>query len=145
MILLDTDVLTLVQRASSEEYEHIATRLDTLGEEPVCVPIVGFEEQARGWLAWIARARSLEQQIDGYARLRTLLEDYQTRPILDFDEPAATEYRRLAKLRVKVGTMDLKIAAIAIANDALLISRNLKDFRKIPGLDVEDWTRMDPI
>ena len=36
--------------------------------------------------------------------------------------------------------MDLKIASIAIANDALLLTRNLSDFSKIPGLRVEDWS-----
>jgi tRNA(fMet)-specific endonuclease VapC len=36
--------------------------------------------------------------------------------------------------------MDLKIAAIVLAHDATLLSRNLSDFRKVPGLKVEDWT-----
>jgi tRNA(fMet)-specific endonuclease VapC len=35
--------------------------------------------------------------------------------------------------------MDLKIAAIALFNNATLLSRNLKDFRKVPDLNVEDW------
>jgi len=36
--------------------------------------------------------------------------------------------------------MDLKIAAIVLVHGAKLLSRNLKDFRQIPNLDVEDWT-----
>ena len=39
-----------------------------------------------------------------------------------------------------IGTIDLKIAAIVLANDATLLRRNLSDFRKVPGLKVEDWT-----
>ena len=42
--------------------------------------------------------------------------------------------------KMRVGTMDFRIAAIALAHDALLLSRNLTDFRKVPGLRVEDWT-----
>ena len=36
--------------------------------------------------------------------------------------------------------MDLKIAAIVLANDATLLTRNLGDFRKVPDLKAEDWT-----
>ena len=39
--------------------------------------------------------------------------------------------------------MDLKIAAIAMANNATLLARNLKDFGKIPTLQVEDWAMGD--
>jgi len=36
--------------------------------------------------------------------------------------------------------MDLKIAAIVLAQNATLLTRNLSDFRKVPRLKVEDWT-----
>jgi tRNA(fMet)-specific endonuclease VapC len=94
----------------------------------------------RGWLAFIARAKSLNQEIDAYARLHALLEDFGTRPVLDFNQGCATEFRRLLVSKLRIGTMDLRIAATALANDALLLSRNLKDFRKVPALRVDDWT-----
>ena len=62
------------------------------------------------------------------------------RPVLDFDRQAATKFERLTRLKVRIGTMDLRIAAIAIAQGAVLLSKNLTDFRKVPGLRVEDWT-----
>ena len=40
---------------------------------------------------------------------------------------------------IRIGAMDLKIASIALANNATLLSRNLKDFGKVPDLKVEDW------
>ena len=140
IIILDTDVLTIVQRRAGEEYNRLCARLQAAGPQPVCVTIVTFEEQMRGWLAWIARAKTLEQQQQGYARLRALLEDFQTRPILDFEERAVVQFRQLTRARIRIGSMDLKIAAIVLTHNALLISRNLKDFRKVPGLKVEDWT-----
>ena len=64
----------------------------------------------------------------------------EPRPVIDFDEDSAIEFETLVQSRLRIGTMDLKIAAIAIAHDALLISRNLRDFRKVPRLRVEDWS-----
>lgn len=138
MIILDTDVLSIVQRAEGEQYNNLARRLDLVDEE-VVVAIISFEEQMRGWLAFIARSRSLEHQIRGYRYLHDLLDDFTTRPVIDFDENCATRFETLAESRLRVGTMDLRIAATAIANDALLLSRNLVDFQKVPGLRVEDW------
>ncbi len=45
----------------------------------------------------------------------------------------------LRKLLRRVGTMDLKIAAICLVHDATLITRNLADFGQVPGLRVENW------
>ncbi|HWY76601.1 MAG TPA: type II toxin-antitoxin system VapC family toxin [Verrucomicrobiae bacterium] len=138
MIILDTDLLTIIQRAESQEYENLVDRLDA-ADDDVAVSIVSFEEQMRGWLAFIARASTSDDQITGYARLHGLLEDYANRPILDFDHTAVIEYQRLQNSKVRVGTMDLKIAAIALAHNALLLSRNITDFRRVPGLRVDDW------
>ena len=102
--------------------------------------IVSFEEQMRGWLAYIARAKDDAQEIEGYARLRALLEDFQARPVLDYDAKATIALQELVSQRVRIGTMDLKIAAIALSHDALVITRNVRDFQKVPGLQVEDWT-----
>jgi tRNA(fMet)-specific endonuclease VapC len=139
VILLDTDILSLVQRADGTAYERLVEKLDS-ADENVAVTIVSFEEQMRGWLAFIARARTSSQQVNAYSKLRALLEDFNTRPVVDFDDRSVREFERLARARLRVGMMDLKIAAIAIANDALLLSRNVSDFRRIPGLRIEDWT-----
>jgi tRNA(fMet)-specific endonuclease VapC len=94
----------------------------------------------RGWLSWLAQARSLPQQVERYRKLSQLLLKYRDVFVLDFDEKAAAEFQRLQKLRLRVGTMDLKIAAIALSHDAVLLTRNLVDFQKVPGLKLEDWT-----
>ncbi len=139
MIVLDTDVLSIVQRADGPAYDRLAQRLDAADDE-VAVSIVSFEEQMRGWLAYVARSKTLNQQIEGYAKLHALLDDFTSRPVLDFDQDDAAEFERLIRLKLRLGTMDLRIAAITLANNALLLSKNLTDFRKVPGLRVEDWT-----
>lgn len=60
--------------------------------------------------------------------------------MLPFDERAMDEFERLQQQRIRIGTNDLRIAAIAKANNVKLLSCNLRDFRQVPGLDVEDWT-----
>jgi len=89
----------------------------------------------------MARAKSLAQQVEAYAKLKVHLVSYRNILVLDFDESAANEFQRPRRLRIRIGTMDLRIAAIVLAQDATLLSRNLSDFRKVPGLKVEDWTR----
>lgn len=63
--------------------------------------------------------------------------------MLDFDEPAAAQFGQLRRARIRLGSMDLKIAAIALSQEALLLSRNLRDFQRVPGLRVEDWTQAE--
>ena len=60
MIILDTDVLSIAQRGESSGYERLATRLDS-ADDDVGVTIISFEEQMRGWLAFIAGAKSSAQ------------------------------------------------------------------------------------
>jgi tRNA(fMet)-specific endonuclease VapC len=68
------------------------------------------------------------------------LDNYRRIPVLAFDEAAAAVFQRLRRSRLRAGTMDLKIAAIVLSRDAILLSRNLGDFSQIPNLHVEDWT-----
>lgn len=81
MIVLDTDILTLIQRKSGDEYHRLTARLDGSAPQAVCVTIVSFEEQLRGWLAWIAQSRKVEQLVVAYGRLLALLKDFQSRPV----------------------------------------------------------------
>jgi len=53
VIILDTDLLTVIQRVERPAYEKLARRLDS-ADQNVAVSIISFEEQMRGWLAFIA-------------------------------------------------------------------------------------------
>ena len=70
-----------------------------------------------------------------------LEEAYRNTTVLDFDENAAKIFQDLKYQKIRIGSMDLKIAAIAISQTAILVSRNLKDFEAVPNLVVNDWTR----
>ena len=140
MLILDTDHMSLLEWGGDDSAV-LRERLADREPREVATTIVNYEEQMRGWMAYIARARSLAQQVEGYRRLRTHLENYRQIPVLDFDQRAGEVYQQLRRSRIRVGAMDLKIAAIAISLDATLLSRNRKDFDQVPGLSVEDWTK----
>lgn len=143
MVVLDTDVLTLHQRQHGDRYARLAARLATSGQE-VYVTIVSFEEQMRGWMAACAKARTPEQYAAASARLNEMLQDFGDRAILPFGSSATAEFKRLKAAKVNIGTMDLRIASIALANSATLVTMNLRDYERVPGLQVEDWTAEPP-
>ena len=140
MIVLDTDVLSIIQDVVEPAYGRLVGRLDASGESPI-ITIVSVEEQMRGWLKYCAGAKTPDQYIGATDQLREWLDHLTDYPIFPFDAAAATQFKKLKAAKVRIGTMDLRIAAIVLAHDGLLISSNLKDFRKVPNLHVEDWTR----
>ena len=140
MIVLDTDHISLLQKANNPDGERLRVRLRAVPAEEQATTIISYEEQTRGWLAYLGRGTSLAHQIDAYRRLGRQLENFCGIRVLAFDERAAVEFQRLRQARIRIGTMDLKIAAIALAQQATLLSRNVRDFRRVPGLQVEDWT-----
>jgi tRNA(fMet)-specific endonuclease VapC len=138
MILLDTDHLTELAFPEGRKSGILTARMQTSNED-FATTVVSLEEQLRGWLAFINRLRDPHKQIPGYDRLLRLFGYLSDWEIVPFDERAADEFQRLRKQRVRLGTQDLKIASIALVNDALLLSANLSDFRQVPGLRVESW------
>lgn len=139
MYLLDTDHLSVLQRGNVES-ARLRARLNAVRTEPVATTIISYEEQVRGWLSYLAQARSLDRQVMAYERLQRHLAHFCAIPLVAFDTDAADMLRQLQQARVRIGTMDLKIAAIALAQHATLLTRNLSDFGKVPQLHVEDWT-----
>jgi tRNA(fMet)-specific endonuclease VapC len=113
--------------------------MERIAGETFATTIINVEEQIRGWLAFIKRFKDLGDQIPGYASLARMLEFYSEWDVFLLDDHAVDQFDLLKKGRIQIGTQDLKIAAIVLANDGLLLSANLKDFKKVPGLRVENW------
>ena len=141
MIILDTDCLSLLNRENVLQSSKLRQNLERFSPDELFTTIITFEEQMRGWLAFIAKAKTPEQQIHAYGKLHQALEAYRNTTVLGFDENAAKVFQDLKSQKIRIGTMDLKIASIAIANKAILVSRNLKDFEQVPDLSVQDWTK----
>ena len=137
MILLDTDHFSILTDVKHALNAQLATRLKA-HNEPIGLPVVAVEEQLRAWLKQVRNA-DVHKHVFPYDRLIRLIETLAEWSVTRWGEPAADEFKRLRKQRVRIGTQDLKIASIALTNDALLLSANLRDFQQVPGLRVEDW------
>jgi tRNA(fMet)-specific endonuclease VapC len=139
MYVLDTDMLSLLERGNAESLT-LQMRMEQVPGAELATTIVNYEEQMRGWLARAAQANTPEQMLAAYARLQGHIETFAGVPILPFNVQAVAEFARLRQAGVRIGTMDLKIAAIALAHDATVLTRNVSDFGKVTGLKVEDWS-----
>lgn len=138
--LLDTDHISVLQRDEQPATGILRSRLKALSGEEVTVSIISFQEQTQGWLAFIHRARKSDQILKGFADLHDLLRYYSKGQVFTFDKASLDEFLRLRAQGIRIGTSDLRIAAIAKVHGVKLLSRNLRDFRQVPGLDVADWT-----
>ena len=138
MIFLDTDHLSILTNRAAAGHAALLSRLDNSTDSPA-VPIVCVEEQCKGWLAKIHGTREVHQQISAYERLENLFQFLAEWDIVSFDTAAADAFVDLRRQKVRIGSRDLKIASIALTHDALLLSANLRDFRQVPGLRVENW------
>lgn len=109
--------------------------------DELALTIVTVEEQLRGRLAQIRKTSSTIFRLQAYTRLHEALDFFTQVRILDFDEVASARYETLRQQRVRIGTQDLRIAAIVLAVTGVLITRNVRDFRQIPDLIMEDWSQ----
>ena len=72
--------------------------------------------------------------------LRQLHVDYSRFALSSFETPEGVLFDSLRTQRVRIGTMDLRIASIALSRNLILLTRNVSDFSQVPGLATEDWT-----
>lgn len=137
LYVLDTDHAALLQRGHARVAQQIAAHTAHV----IAVTIITAEEQLRGRLRVIRRAPSGDRLSSAYAGLRTTIEYFKSVELLDFDPPAAHRYADLRARKVRIGTQDLRIAAIVLATSSILVTRNVDDFLKVPDLQIEDWSK----
>lgn len=140
MFLIDTDHLSIMQREGSIELQRLKSKL--LGVDPniVFASTVSFHEQTRGIHNFINKATKANELQRGYDAFLTILKCYAKMTTLTYDEPAHREFERLRRAKVRIGTMDLRIASTAVSRGLTLITRNMRDFERVPDLKLENWT-----
>ncbi len=101
---------------------------------------ISIEETLRGRLALLARGLKGAIHVQAYALLVAALELFFLFPIVPLDPGSESLFQQLRAARLRVGAQDLKIAAIASTNNLTVLTRNRRDFIRILGLVLADWS-----
>ncbi len=134
--IIDTDHISLLQRG----HPVVTQRINQVNTDEIAVTIITAEEQLRGRLDFIRKASAIDELVSAYARLRDTLKDYKSINLLDFNHKACSCYEDLVRQKIRIGTQDLRIAAITLSVNGILVTRNERDFARVPGIQLEDWT-----
>jgi tRNA(fMet)-specific endonuclease VapC len=138
--LFDTDHISFLQRGTGSEYAALAARLAHHPLTDFTYSVISFHEQLLGAHGSINRARTKMDVIRGYNVLLEILQGFMSAPVLPFDTAASAAFDGLKAQRLHIATMDLRIAAIALSQGLIVLTRNVRDFGRVPGLLTEDWT-----
>ncbi len=140
MFVLDTDSLGILQNKRGVEYDALQNRIAQEDPATVFVSIISFQEQIQGWNAYIQRGKKSRDLIKAYRMFESIIQDFGNVNVLSFDDAASRVYDNLKARHLRVATMDTRIAAISLSRHFMVITRNLVDFTRIPGLACQDWT-----
>lgn len=138
LIALDTDVFSDV--LYGDPVLELRLRAVPIAEQTM--PIVAIEEVIRGRFNSIRQAEAGRGQMsleEAYGWLQRSLTDTRAYTILPFTAPAAGLVTAWRRQKIRVGTQDMRIAAICVVHGATLITRNARDYVRLPGLTFDVW------
>jgi tRNA(fMet)-specific endonuclease VapC len=133
--IFDTDIFSLYLQQNLAVVGAVVRHIS----DQVAVSIITVQEVWDGWEAVITRAKTPDQVAAAYSRLTDTLNELKNWSVVTFSTAAVIRYATLKKQKLNVGSNDLKIAAIAIETGATVVTRNRRDFTRIPGVVIEDW------
>ena len=139
--LLDTDHLVVLHRRSQPAFDRLMARLQQCDPAEIFVSVISFHEQMQGWLAFLNRARSADKIVVAYTELDEVRRSFFEMNVLPYSGAAQQQFDELRKQRIRIGTLDLRIASIGLVEGASVVTANAVDFGQVPGLATEDWIK----
>jgi tRNA(fMet)-specific endonuclease VapC len=131
--LIDTNILSLFFRNQPLVVENFNAYIQEYGK--INISIIAYYEIVSGL-----------KHRDAQKQLTSFLEFASHNIILPLTTDSTTIsgdiYASLRKKGTPVDDIDILIAGIAIANDLILVTNNRRDFEKIEGLEIEDWSQV---
>lgn len=146
MYVLDTNILKLYFE-QPQNYPYLVQQIrDADARRLLCITIVNTQEILAHAVNVIKdRPNQKEHEIlrlyDDLFKLITFLKRFS---ILPFDQAAYHQFIVIGKTQTSIGTRDRRIAAIALANDATVITANQQHFDLVPGLKAANWAARSP-
>lgn len=134
--LLDTDTLTLARAGD----QLVTARLNAARAGAVAVTVITVEEQLGGWYTLLRRLSKPDQLERAYRGLADTVSALGRFEIVPFTVAAMGACDGLLRMKLNVKKNDLRIAATALVAGAVVVTRNRRDFGRVPGLVVEDWS-----
>jgi tRNA(fMet)-specific endonuclease VapC len=139
LFLFDTNHISVWQRGEGAQYERLCTHLEKHHGDQIYVSIVSFHELVNGWNAFSTKKRNSDSLVRTYFEFEKILRDFSVMQLVSFDQKAAEVFDDLNHKSLRVGSMDLRIASTAIANQMTLATQNSVDFERVPGLSIQNW------
>ncbi|CAN5261970.1 hypothetical protein BH11PLA2_BH11PLA2_32170 [soil metagenome] len=139
MIAVDSDILTLVAHG------HPGTLVQWNAVTPADrgLPVVVADEATRGRLSLIRQAEAAQAKISlprAYALFQETLDMIAQLVSLPYTDAAESLFQQWRQAKIRIGTNDLRVAAVAVANNAKLVTRNARVLQQVPGLQLEIWS-----
>jgi tRNA(fMet)-specific endonuclease VapC len=135
LYVIDTDMLSLYQHGHAE----LTAKLDAHSPEELAITVITVEEELSGWYSQLRKVRRPEEQAEVYERLARTVPVLARWNILSMTHSAILRYETLKRMNLNVRKMDLRIAAIVLECGGVVVTRNVRDFQRVPNLAVENW------
>ena len=134
--LFDTDMLTLY----SEGHPTVCQRAASHPAQSLATSIITVEEQLTGWYSVLRQAKDDQRLVAAYEGMTYSIRFLSRIQVISLTAGAAARCRAFKQAKLKIKTMDLRIACVALESGATLVTRNRADFEVLPDLKIEDWT-----
>jgi len=134
--VLDTDMLSLFQRNHSQ----VLAAVDSHATDQLCLSTITLEEQIGGWSALARSAKTPQADEHAAMLLAALVFSWSRFAIAPMTVGARAQFDLLVSAKLNVKHNDLRIAAIAKELGATVVTRNRRDFGRVPGLAIQDWS-----
>lgn len=136
LYVFDTDHLSLYQTGHACVLQNLMRRV----QDQLALTVISVEEQLSGWQTALRKTRDDVRRAEVYRRMALAIESLAGWMVLLLSLPAMVRHAQLLRQHLNVGSNDLKIAAIALDRGGKIVTRNARDFGRIPGLIWEDWS-----